>query len=126
MLSGKTLWMIAGASVAVAILAGAGFAFTAANTVPVTKGGEGTGTITGYNVASVHYTLNTADPTKVDSAAFALDVAPVAGSTIKIRLETASANWYPCTFTGVNVTCITTSPAASATTANQLQVVVAQ
>ena len=126
MLSGKTVWLLAGAGMAAVIIVGAGFAFTAANTVPATKGGEGTGSITGYNVASVHYTLNMADPTKVDSATFALDAAPIAGSTVRIRLETSSANWYSCAFVGVNVTCATTSPAASATTANQLQVVVAQ
>lgn len=126
MLSGKTVWMVAGMAMGAAILVGAGFAFTAANTVPATKGGEGSGTITGYSVASVHYVLNTTDPTKVDSATFNLDTAPVAGSTIKIRLDSAGSTWYTCTNVVLAVTCNTTSPAATATAANQLQVVVAQ
>ena len=126
MLTGKTVMMVAGLGVLAALLVGAGFAFTAANTVPASKAGEGAGTITGYNVASVHYVLNTTDPTKVDTVTFTLDSAPVAGSTIKVRLDTAGTTWYTCTNTTVNVTCTTTTPAATATAASQLQVVVAQ
>lgn len=126
MSSNKTVWMVAGFSVLAALIVGAGFAFTAANTVPASKAGEGAGTITGYNVASVHYVLNTTDPTKVDSVTFTLDSEPVAGSAIKIRLDSTGSTWYTCTNTGVNVSCTTTAPAATATAANQLQVVVAQ
>ena len=126
MLSGKTVWMLAGACLAAAIIVGAGFAFTAANTVPASKGGEGAGTITGFSVASVHYVLNATDPTKVDSATFNLDTAPASGSTIKIRLDSTGSTWYTCTNVALAVTCNTTSPAATATAANQLQVVVAQ
>ena len=126
MSSGKQVWMVAGFSVLAALIVGAGFAFTAANTVPASKAGEGVGTITGYNIASVHYVLNNADATKVDSTTFTLDSEPVAGSTINVRLDSTGSTWYTCANSGVNVTCNTTSPAATATAANQLQVVVAQ
>ncbi len=108
-----------------AIVAAAVFAFTASNTVPATKAGEGTGTITGYVVDTVHYTLNAADPSKVDSVTFNLDTAPVAGGTIKAQLVTAGS-WYTCTNVGVAVTCVTTSPQATTSTASQLTVTVAQ
>ena len=126
MFSTQRIWLIAGAGLAVAVLVGTGFAFTAGNTVPDTKAGEGVGTITGYNVASVHYTLNTADPSKVDQVSFAVDTAPVAGSTVRVRLDSTGTTWYSCTFTGVNVTCVTTSPQAGLPAANALNVAIAQ
>ena len=116
------LFSIAGVA---AIVAAAVFAFTASNTVPPSKAGEGTGTITGYVVDTVHYTLNAADPSKVDSVTFNLDTAPVAGGTIKAQLVTAGS-WYTCTNVGAAVTCITTSPQATIGTASQLTVTVAQ
>lgn len=116
------LFSVAGVA---AIIAAAVFAFTASNTVPASKAGEGTGTITGYVVDTVHYTLNAADPSKVDSVTFNLDTAPVAGGTIKAQLVTAGS-WYTCTNVGVAVTCVTTSPQATTSTAAQLTVTVAQ
>lgn len=122
----KRIWTVLGVGVVAAVLVGVGLTYTAANTVPDSKAGDGQGTITGYNVASVHYVLNTTDPSKVDSVTFSLDSAPVAGSKIQVRVESTGSTWYTCTNTGVNVTCITTTPQATAATANQLRVVVAQ
>lgn len=116
------LFSVAGVA---AIVAAAAFAFTAANTVPDSKAGEGTGTITGYVVDSVHYTLNAADPSKVDSVAFNLDAAPVAGGVVRARLV-AAGTWYNCTNVGVAVTCVTTAPQATTITSTALTVVVAQ
>lgn len=108
-----------------AIIAASVFAFTASNTVPESKAGEGTEVITGYVVASIHYTLNAADPSKVDSVSFNLDSAPAPGGTIRARLSN-TGTWYNCTNVGVAVTCVTTSPQATTTTSTQLTVVVAQ
>src|SRR5438270_6416057 len=92
-----------------AVVAGAvgvaGFAFTASNTVPDTKAGDGTGTVTGYVVSSVHYGLNSTDPTKADSVTFSLDSTPKSGSTIKTKV---GGVWYSCTNTAAAVTCDTT------------------
>jgi len=121
----RGLWTAVLVGLAAALLVGAGFAYTAANTVDETKGGEGTGVVSGYNVASVHYTLNTADPTKIDAVAFSLDSAPVVGSTIRVRLIPAGT-FYTCTNTGVAVTCPTTSPQGVVSTTSALTVVVAQ
>ncbi len=101
-----------------------GYAFTASNTVPTTKVGEGQAEVTGYDVSSVHYNLNAADATKIDSITFNLDTAPVAGSTIRVKLVATGSDWYTCTNVGVSVTCDTTSPQAAVSSTNQLTFVV--
>ncbi len=55
----RRLALIGGA----AAIATAGFAFMAENTVPTTNAGQGTGSITGYTVAGVHYSEATSDVT---------------------------------------------------------------
>ena len=55
---------ILGGAVAAGAIGVAGFAFTASNTVPATKAGDGTGAVTGYVASSVHYGLNGTDPTQ--------------------------------------------------------------
>lgn len=120
----RTKRLAIAAVVAGLVVVGA-FAFTASNTVPGTKAGDGSGAITGYVVSSVHYTLNGSDPTKVDSVAFTLDSAPVAGSTLKVQLESAGS-WYSCTNVTTAVTCATTSPQATVQPADNLRVIVAQ
>jgi hypothetical protein len=104
-----------------AIVAGT-YAFTAANTVPDTKAGDGAGTVTGYVLSSVHYNLNATNPANIDSVQFTLDSAPVAGSTIKAQLFPAGS-WYTCTATGTSATCTTTG--ATVLAATSLRVVVA-
>jgi hypothetical protein len=124
MLSTKVIIIGIGAVAAVAIL-GAVLVSTASNTVPDSKAGEGQGTITGYDITTVHYVLNTADPTKIDAVTFKLNSAPVAGSTIKVKVNSATTTWYSCTTVTTAATCATTSPAATIATANELKVVVA-
>lgn len=109
--------------VAGTIIAG-GYAFTAANTVPNSKAGDGTGTVTGYTLSTVHYGLNATNPANVDSVTFTLDSAPAAGSTIKAQLA-AAGSWYTCTAAGANVTCVTTAPQATVLATTQLHVIVA-
>ncbi|MCX6034140.1 MAG: hypothetical protein NTV38_04070 [Chloroflexi bacterium] len=96
-------------------------AYAAANIVPDSKAGDGAGAITGYTVSAIHYVLNST-PTTIDSVTFTLNSAPVAGSTIKIRLVTGGPTWYTCTNVTTAVTCTTTS--APVSTADSLQVVV--
>jgi len=113
------------ALVGVAVM-GIVLASTASNTVPDSKAGEGQGTITGYDISTVHYTLNTTDPAKIDSVTFKLDTAPIAGSTIKVKVGTTSTTWYTCTTVTTAATCPTVSPAATVKLADELKVVVAQ
>jgi hypothetical protein len=88
-----------------AIVAGT-FAFTAANTVPGTHAGDGSGVVSGYTVTNVHYNLN-ANPVTIDSVAFTVDAIPPAGSTMKVQLVPAGT-WYDCTNAAAVLTCTTT------------------
>jgi hypothetical protein len=78
----------------VVVLAASAYAFAAANTVPATRAGDGSGTISGYTVTSVAYTLNSSDPSQLDEVSFTLDAA---ATTVKIKLVAAGSTWYSCT-----------------------------
>jgi hypothetical protein len=100
------------------------YASAAANTVPTSKAGDGSAAVSGYTVSAVHYNLNAANPTTIDSVTFTLDTAPVAGGTLKIMLVSGGSTWYSCTNVTTAVTCSTTG--APVSTANSLEVVAAQ
>ncbi|MCU1379731.1 MAG: hypothetical protein JWN29_2714 [Acidimicrobiales bacterium] len=121
--------LVVGVSGAIGLAA---FAFTASNTVPATTVGAGSGTVSGYTVSSVHYTLNTTTPVNIDSLSFT--VAPVIPSTgtgkvvVSATLSVGGPTSYNCTSntTGDTVTCATTSPQLTADKLNGLTVVAAQ
>ncbi len=69
---------LAAVAVLASVLVAGTYAYTAANTVPDTKAGDGSGNVTGYVVSGVHYTLNATTLTNVDSVTFTLDSAPPA------------------------------------------------
>jgi len=84
--------------VLVAILIAVGFAYAAANTVPVTGAGDGTNTIAGYKVTGVHYNLDTTDPSMIASVDFMLsrlDTSSNPAETVKIQLL-SGGSWYTC------------------------------
>ena len=112
---------LAAAAIA-AIVAPAAYAFTAANTVPASSAGSGSGAISGYTVSNVAYTLNASNPQNVDQVAFT--ISPTTG-TVKVQVV-SGGSWYACTNTAGSVTCATTSPQATAAAVNQLTVVAAQ
>ena len=105
-----------------AIVAPAAYAFTASNTVPTTNAGSGSGSISGYTVSNVSYTLNAANPQNVDAVSFT--ISPTSG-TVKAQLV-SGGSWYSCTNSAGSVSCATTSPQATAAGVNQLTVVAAQ
>ena len=99
------------------------YAYAATNTVPGSDAGSGSGTISGYTISSIAYTLNSTTPTNLDQVAFS--IAPTTASTVKVQLA-SGGSWYSCTNTAGSVTCATTSPQATAVAATQLTVVAAQ
>lgn len=111
------------ATVAVSLVfATAAFAFAAANTVPATTSGDGSGAITGYTITGVSYVLNATNPGNIDSVTFTIN--PTAAATVKIQLV-ASGTWYGCTVgAGGAVTC--TTAGAPVLTATNLRVVATQ
>ena len=109
---------IAVAFVAAGAIASGAYAFMASNTVPTSYAGDGQGTISGYAVSSVHYTLDT-DPTKMDAVAFTLD--QPAGD-VRVSLDHGSS-WTTCSISGgTGVTC-TFASAQAVLPADQLRVV---
>jgi hypothetical protein len=107
----------------VAGVAGATQVFTASNTVTVKKAGDGAGTISGYTIASVAYSLNASNPQNIDAVTFTTNAA---ASTVRARLET-SGSFYSCTTTNSPTntawSCTTTSPQATVANAAELRVV---
>lgn len=106
----------------VIVIASSAYAFAAANTVPDTKAGDGLGTVSGYTVTGIVYTLNATDPSTLDSVAFDLGAAAATGK-VKAQLVATTGTWYTCTQVGVTTvwTCSTTGLTASSV--NQLRVV---
>jgi hypothetical protein len=120
------------AALAVLVVAGGAYAFTAANTVPATTAGAGSGAVSGYTVTNLHYNLNATTPVNIDSLTFT--VSPVIPSTssgrvvIQAVLSTGGPNSYTCTTTttGDVVTCATVSPQLTADKLTSVTVVAAQ
>jgi len=101
----------------------AAFAYAATNTVPGSNAGAGSGTISGYTVTNVVYTLNSTTPTNLDQVAFS--ISPTTTSTLKVQLA-SGGSWYTCSNAAGSATCNTTSPQATVAAATQLTVVAAQ
>ena len=114
--------MLIGGAVVAGVMAVGGYAFTASNTVPTSKAGDGQAAISGYVLSSVNYDLNATDPTKMDAVTFTLNSTPAAGSTIKAQVVDGGT-WYDCLSSGANVTCDTTGEDVKP--ADQLRVIVA-
>lgn len=95
------------------------YAFTAANTVPVSNAGDGTGTISGYTVSAVAYVL-AADAANIDKVTFTLS-APA--TQVKAKVLASSTTYTDCTNTaGNNFSCdFATDP--TVTSADQLRVI---
>jgi len=85
------------------ILAAAVYGFAAANTVPDTYAGDGSGNILGYTVSSIAYTLTSdGDPSDIDQVAFTLSAA--AGQAY-VSFD-GGVSWSSCTISGgTSVTC---------------------
>jgi hypothetical protein len=105
--------------VAVALATGV-YAFTATNTVPDSNAGAGSGTISGYTVSGIAYTLNATTPSNIDSMTFTLNAD---ASQVRAKIVSGSTSYTSCSIAGgVNVTC-DFSPDIDITTADQLSVI---
>lgn len=119
------------AALAVAgIAVGASVALTASNTVDANKAGSGSGTISGYTVTNVDYTLDGTTPSNIASVAFRV-TGDITGHQAYVKLVAAGSTWYSCTLSSYNssggytpVSCTTSG--ASASTADSLTVSIAQ
>jgi hypothetical protein len=108
------------------ILSSVAYGFAAANTVPASGAGDGAGTISGYTVGAVKYTLNATTPANIDSVSFTLTPGGTAGAptTVKAKLVSSSSTYSACTLTGTAWSCNVTGVTALA--ADELRVIAAQ
>jgi len=105
---------------AAALVAPAAYAFTASNTVPGSNAGSGSGSISGYTVSNVSYTLAAANPSNVDKVTFTLDAS---ASVVKAKVVAATATYTDCTVTGGTSVSCDFSPDVAVTSADQLSVI---
>jgi hypothetical protein len=105
-----------------ATLSYSAFAFTAANTVPDSKAGEGTSTVSGYTITDINYSLNATNPSNIDQVAFTMSPAPPATGQVRIK---ANTQVYTCTTAGATATCATTTPQQTVTALTSLTVIAA-
>ncbi len=113
-------------AIVVLVFASVGYAFAAANVVPATNAGDGAEVISGYTISAVHYNLNATNPQNIDSVTFTTSATVPLLSTVKIQLVATTGSWYTCTGQGsTSISCATTSPQATAVSANSLRVVIA-
>ena len=103
----------------VLILSVAVYGFAAANTVPASSAGDGSGAISGYTISNIHYALNPANPANIQTVTFT--IAPASAGDVRITMD--GATWSTCTNTAGAVSC---SVAQAALTALNLRVVAAE
>jgi hypothetical protein len=119
----RTLAMIA----LLLVLSAAAYGFAAANTVPNSGAGDGSGTITGYVITDVRYTLNATNPANIDSVSFTVTPGGTAAAptSVKAKLVSTSSTYSSCTNTaGTTWSCAVTGVTALA--ADELRVIAAQ
>ena len=104
----------------VVMLAFAAYAFTAANTVPDTKAGDGSGTISGYTVTNVAYQLEATNPANLESVSFTLDAT---AGTVRAKVVAASTTYTACTNTGANNWSCDFATTPTVLSADQLRVI---
>ena len=104
---------ILGVGLIVGLLAAGTYAFTNTNTVPASRAGQGTNTITGFTVTNVDYNESLTNPHKLASVEFDLDTA---ADVVKISVDDSADNattgattqtWYSCTGVLTHYTCDT-------------------
>lgn len=80
------------------ILAVVAFGYAAANVVPESGAGDGTGTVSGYTITNIDYTLDGTDPSTMASVTF--DVASTSGTAgdatdVRITVDSGTT-WITC------------------------------
>ncbi len=111
-----------GLAALLAAVATAAYGVAAANTVPASRAGDGSASVSGYTVTNVHYTLDSINPQQLAAVTFTISPAVPGTGTIRVSTDGGATWTAPCT-TGTSITCTTTASVASVT---GLRVVAAQ
>lgn len=104
------------------------FAAAAENTVESTSAGDGWAEISGYDVASIQYTLNGSNPQNIDSVSFNVSGGEGKPATVKVKLVSTGSDWFDCSSASASApyafSCTTTG--ATVFDADELRVVAVQ
>ena len=80
------------------VIAGAAYAFAAANTVPASTAGSGTSAVSGYTISGLVYDLDATDPSIVDAIEFSLSPDTGTDKALSVFIQTEAAGaWTACT-----------------------------
>lgn len=82
----------------VGLLVVAVFAFAAANVVPESGAGDGTGTVSGYTISAIDWDIQAADPELLDNVTFT--VTPTGGASAATEVYATvdgGTTWITCT-----------------------------
>lgn len=102
------------------------YGYAAANVVPESGAGDGSGTVSGYTISNIDYNLLASDPSKVTSIDMDIAATSGAGTPDDVRITVDSGTtWVTCTGPATNTwTCtFTVSSEPSVTAISTLQVV---
>ncbi len=123
MLKNKKVLIVAAFAVVI-ILTSTAFSFTASNTVPGSRLGEGANTISGYEVTDIDYVSSDTYPSTLNAVVLTLDNS---AEWVKISLDAAAPHtFYTCTFSsGTTWSCDTSAAGAGSVLAAANLVVVA-
>jgi hypothetical protein len=117
----KKTWQLISTLALMLLLATAAYAFTATNVVPAKKAGDGRGTVSGYTISNVVYTLDNSSPQNIASWQFDLDAA---ASEVRSKLVSSSSTYTACVHgAGFHWTCTLSTTIVSA---DQLRVIAVQ
>jgi hypothetical protein len=86
--------------VALLVFSTIAYAFAASIVVPASNAGIGAGTVSGYTVNGIEYTLAPANPSNLDSVQITLNTAAT-----EVRARIAGGAWVVCTGAGTTWDC---------------------
>jgi hypothetical protein len=105
------------------------YGFAADNVVPGTGTGDCTGTVSGYTVSNVTYTLLSSNPTKLEQVSKGIDATARADTPTDVRIKVdGGSTWVTCSGPSGNTwTCaFTIGSEPSVSSVSNLQVVATQ
>ncbi len=108
---------------ALGLVSAATLGFAASNTVSGSYAGDGSGTVSGYNITNLHYNLDSTNPNLTTSITFNINPALTGTSTKRVSFDNG-ANWIPAVNCSGNnpVTC---TAAVSVQTLTSVRIVAA-
>jgi hypothetical protein len=111
---------------AILVVSATVYGFAAANTVPETGAGDGSGTVSGYTITNIDWALLSSSPDKLSAVSFDVAATSGAGAAGDVRITVDSgSNWITCSGpSGTTWTCsFGTGSEPSVSAVSQLQIV---